>query len=122
MEKTDIYFDALRLKQILSYLIDNAIKFTKHGQVEVDYKDEKNAMLFWVKDTGIGIPAEKQEYIFDRFRQGEESYTRRFGGTGIGLSITKQMVQHLNGEIWLESEVGEGSTFYFKIPIGESTS
>lgn len=122
LEKTDIYFDALRLKQILSYLIDNAIKFTKHGQVEVDYKDEKNAMLFWVKDTGIGIPAEKQEYIFDRFRQGEESYTRRFGGTGIGLSITKQMVQHLNGEIWLESEVGKGSTFYFKIPIGESTS
>ena len=79
-------------------------------------------MIFWVKDTGIGIPLEKQEYIFDRFRQGEESYTRRFGGTGIGLSIAKQIVQHLNGDIWLESEAGNGSVFYFKIPLGQNNS
>jgi len=122
LEHTSIYFDPVRLKQILSYLIDNALKFTKQGKVEVDYKHEKNAMVFWVKDTGIGIPVEKQEYIFDRFRQGEESYTRRFGGIGIGLSIAKQIVQHLNGDIWLESEAGNGSVFYFKIPLGQNNS
>ncbi|MCZ4693904.1 hypothetical protein DWB61_03660 [Ancylomarina euxinus] len=120
LEQTHIYFDAVRLKQILNYLIDNALKFTNEGQIEVDYKHEKNAMLFWVKDTGIGIPVEKQAYIFDRFRQGEESYTRRYGGTGIGLSIARQIVQHLNGEIWLESEAGMGSIFYFKIPLDQS--
>lgn len=120
LENTYIYFDAVRLKQILNYLIDNALKFTKEGEIEIDYKHEKDTMLFWVKDTGIGIPLEKQEYIFDRFRQGEESYTRRFGGTGIGLSIAKQIVQHLKGEIWVESEDGNGSVFYFKVPLGQS--
>lgn len=119
LENTNIYFDAVRLKQILNYLIDNALKFTKEGEIEIDYKHEKDTMLFWVKDTGIGIPLEKQEYIFDRFRQGEESYTRRFGGTGIGLSIAKQIVQHLKGEIWVESEAGNGSVFYFKVPLGQ---
>jgi len=119
LEETHIYFDALRLKQILSNLIDNALKFTKEGQIEVDYKHEKDAMLFWVKDTGIGIPMDKQVYIFDRFRQGEESHSRRYGGTGIGLSIVKQMIQVLNGEIWLESETNKGSTFFFRIPLKE---
>jgi signal transduction histidine kinase len=122
LENTNIYFDAVRLKQILNYLIDNALKFTKQGKIEIDFKHEKSAMLFWVKDTGIGIPLEKQEYIFDRFRQGEESYTRRFGGTGIGLSIAKQIVQHLKGEIWVESEDGNGSIFYFKVPLGQYNS
>jgi len=117
LEKTHIYFDSHRLKQILTYLIDNAIKFTKQGEVVVDFKHENNTILFWVKDTGIGIPVEKQAYIFDKFRQGEESYTRRFGGTGIGLSISKQMVQHLKGEIWLESEINKGSVFYIKFPL-----
>lgn len=122
LKNTSIYFDAVRLKQILSYLIDNALKFTKEGQVEVDYKHEKDAILFWVKDTGIGIAEEKHEFIFDRFRQGEESHTRRFGGTGIGLSIARQIVQHLNGDIWLESEFGKGSVFYFKIPLDQNNS
>ncbi len=122
LKETHIYFDSQRLKQILGYLIDNALKFTGEGQVEVDYKHEKSCILFWVKDTGIGIPVEKQTYIFDRFRQGEESHTRSFGGTGIGLSIAKQIVQHLNGEIWVESESGKGSTFKFKIPLGQNSS
>lgn len=122
LKSTSIYFDAVRLKQILSYLIDNALKFTKEGHVEVDYKHEKDAILFWIKDTGIGIPAEKHEFIFDRFRQGEESHTRSYGGTGIGLSIAKQIIQHLNGDIWLESEPGKGSVFYFKIPLDQNNS
>ena len=119
LEETHIYFDALRLKQILTYLIDNALKFTKQGQVEVNYKYEQDSMLFWVKDTGIGIPAEKQEFIFDRFRQGEESHSRSYGGTGIGLSIVKQMIQLLNGKVWVESEVSKGSTFFFSIPLNK---
>ena len=122
LEETHIYFDATRLKQILTYLIDNAIKFTKEGQVEVDYEYHADAVMFWVRDTGIGISVEKQEFIFDSFRQGEESYTRRYGGIGIGLSITKQIVQLLNGEIWLESEADKGSTFYFKIPLKQKIS
>jgi len=122
LNETNIYFDSQRLKQILGYLIDNALKFTGQGQVEVDYKQEETCILFWVKDTGIGIPVEKQSYIFDRFRQGEESHTRSFGGTGIGLSIAKQIVQHLNGEIWVESESGKGSTFKFKIPLRQNSS
>jgi len=122
LEETYIYFDAIRLKQILSYLIDNALKFTKEGEVEVDYKHETDAMIFWVKDSGIGIPVEKQTYIFDRFRQGEESYTRSYGGTGIGLSVARQIVQHLKGSIWVESEMDEGSTFYFKIPLEQKNS
>ncbi|WP_372640238.1 cache domain-containing protein [Ancylomarina sp.] len=122
LEETHIYFDAIRLKQILSYLIDNALKFTKQGQVEVDFKHAKDAMIFWVKDSGIGISVEKQSYIFDRFRQGEESYNRRFGGTGIGLSIARQIVQHLKGSIWVESQTGEGSVFYFKIPLEHRNS
>lgn len=117
LEETQIYFDALRLKQILTYLIDNAIKFTKQGQVEINYNHDKDSILFWVKDTGIGIPIEKQEYIFERFRQGEENHARRYGGTGIGLSLVKQMIQLLNGNIWLESEPGKGSTFFFRIPL-----
>lgn len=122
LEETHIYFDATRLKQILTYLVDNAIKFTKEGQVEVDYEYHDDAVMFWVRDTGIGISVEKQEFIFDSFRQGEESYTRRYGGIGIGLSITKQIVQLLNGEIWLESEAGKGSSFYFKIPLKQKSS
>ncbi|RXQ93994.1 hypothetical protein EO244_10505 [Ancylomarina salipaludis] len=122
LEETHIYFDSQRLKQILTYLIDNAIKFTIQGEVIVDFKLENNSILFWVKDTGMGIPIEKQAYIFDKFRQGEESYTRRFGGTGIGLSITKQMIQHSKGEIWLESEINKGSVFYFKLPLMPGSS
>ena len=122
LKNTILYFDAVRLKQILSYLIDNALKFTKEGKIEVDYKQEKDSIVFLVKDTGIGIPVEKQGYIFDRFRQGEESHTRRFGGTGIGLSIAKQIVEHLNGDIWLESEEGVGSVFYFKFSLDQKNT
>ncbi|MRT92532.1 cache domain-containing protein [Ancylomarina sp. 16SWW S1-10-2] len=122
LNNTILHFDAVRLKQILSYLIDNALKFTKEGKIEVDYKYEKDSILFWVKDTGIGIPLEKQGYIFNRFRQGEESQTRRFGGTGIGLSIAKQIIEHFKGDIWLKSEEGVGSVFYFKFSLDQKNS
>ncbi len=118
--------DSVRLRQILSNLINNAIKFTKKGYVEFGYllvpecmgknAELKDCIQFYVTDTGIGIPANKREIIFDRFRQSDESHTRKFGGTGLGLAISKGFVELLGGTIWHESEEHKGSTFYFTIP------
>jgi len=114
---TKIVTDPTRLKQILSNLINNAIKFTDTGEVEFGYRiDFPDKILFYVKDTGIGIPADKLIVIFQRFRQVEETYTRNFDGTGLGLAISKKLTQLLGGEMWVESEVGKGSTFFFTLP------
>ncbi len=77
--------------------------------------------MFFVKDSGPGIPDDKQKIIFDRFRQSDESNTREYGGTGLGLSISKGLIQILGGKIWLNSEIGKGSTFYFIIPFETKT-
>src|SRR3989339_71460 len=116
-DKGRILTDITRLRQILTNLIGNAIKFTRQGQVAFGYtfKDKQN-VLFFVKDTGIGIPKEKLSIIFDRFRQVDSSTTRKFGGTGLGLAISKGLVELLGGTIWVESEEHEGSVFYFTIP------
>jgi len=119
--------DPSRLRQIIINLVGNAIKFTDHGEVvvEVDSQtfDEKSVDLhFSVRDTGIGIPAKKQELIFDEFSQADTSTTRRFGGTGLGLTICKQLVGLMGGKIWIESEVGVGTTFHFSanFPVAEN--
>ncbi|MFP4605974.1 MAG: ATP-binding protein, partial [Bacteroidales bacterium] len=113
--------DESRLKQIFSNLINNAIKFTKEGTIEFGYKlKDSKTLLFFVKDTGIGIPTSKQEAIFERFRQVDDSITRKYGGTGLGLAITKELVQVLDGEIWVESKEEEGSIFYFTMPYKKS--
>ncbi|MEN8120243.1 MAG: PAS domain S-box protein [Bacteroidota bacterium] len=121
-----ILTDGVRLRQILTNLINNAIKFTKKGFVEFgyllihdcenEYSKEGACLQFYVKDTGIGIPKNKREIIFDRFRQSDESHTRKFGGTGLGLAISKGFVELLGGNIWHESAENKGSTFYFTIP------
>ena len=102
-------------QKIMNNLIANAIKFTLDGSIEIGIKalDDKN--LFYVKDTGIGIPEEHHERIFKRFAQIEEHTKRNFGGTGLGLAITKNLVELLNGKIWYESEVNKGTTFYFEL-------
>ena len=110
--------DPGRLRQILVNLVGNAIKFTSKGEVVVDVKldsakDRKAIVHFMVRDTGIGIPADKQHVIFDAFTQADSSMTRRYGGTGLGLAITKRLVQKMKGKVWLESQVGIGSTFHF---------
>jgi len=108
--------DAGRLRQILINLIGNAIKFTSQGQVSVTierWPDSAETLHFSVRDTGIGIPAEKQAMIFDAFTQVDGSFTRRFGGTGLGLSIASRLVGMMNGRIWVESQEGQGSTFHF---------
>ncbi len=110
--------DPGRLRQVLLNLVSNAVKFTLQGEVAVSATLESQSagavvVHFAVRDTGIGIPADKQGLVFGAFSQADNSTTRRFGGTGLGLSISKQLVSLMNGEIWLESTVGKGSCFHF---------
>jgi two-component system, sensor histidine kinase and response regulator len=108
--------DPGRLRQVLINLVGNAIKFTEHGQVSVSierWPDSLDALHFAVRDTGIGIPAEKQALIFEAFTQVDGSFTRKFGGTGLGLTIASHLVQMMQGRIWVESKEGRGSTFHF---------
>jgi PAS domain S-box-containing protein len=101
---------------MLTNLIRNAIKFTYEGSIEFGYEKKGKYLEFFVKDTGVGIPKNQMELIFERFRQGSESHNRGYEGSGLGLSIAKSYVEMLGGEIWVESEEGKGSTFYFTIP------
>jgi signal transduction histidine kinase/ActR/RegA family two-component response regulator len=101
---------------ILANLVRNAIKFTYEGSIEFGYEKKEAFLEFYVKDTGVGIPKNQTELIFERFRQGSESHNRGYEGSGLGLSIAKSYVEILGGEIWVESEEGKGSIFYFTIP------
>ena len=120
-EEAQVLLDKTRFQQILTNMVNNAIKYTQKGLIEYGYQvfsEEKDPFLrFYVKDTGIGIPAEKQGIIFERFRQSDESSTRIYGGTGLGLSISKGLVDLMGGEIWVESQVGKGTVFYFTLPF-----
>lgn len=114
----EISTDSIRLLQIFSNLIENAIKFTQSGEIEIGYETKGKFLEFFVRDTGIGISEEEQKIIFDRFRQAELNVdTRKYGGTGLGLAICKSLVILLGGELWLKSKLGKGSTFYFTIPL-----
>ncbi|MBN2175368.1 MAG: PAS domain S-box protein [Bacteroidales bacterium] len=117
-EEFAISTDPLRFRQIFNNLIGNAIKFTDRGSIEIGYKvlDKDKMIQFYVKDTGIGLRADKMELIFERFRQAEESSTKEYGGTGLGLTISRKLVELLGGEIWVVSELHKGSTFYFSLP------
>lgn len=113
--------DPTRFRQIFSNLINNAIKFTEDGFIEFGYSfvsssDKNNFIRFYVRDSGLGITKEQQEVIFDRFRQVDESHTRKFGGTGLGLTISKNLARILGGKLWVDSTPGEGSAFYFTLP------
>lgn len=111
-----IVTDNTKLWHIISNLLNNAVKFTTRGQISFGYTLEGDFLQFYVKDTGIGIPEHLYTAIFDRFRQADSSISRKYGGTGLGLSISKAYVELLGGKIWLNSKIGEGSTFYFSIP------
>jgi PAS domain S-box-containing protein len=101
---------------ILTNLVKNAIKFTYEGSIEIGYEKKGKYLEFFVKDTGIGIPLNQKQIIFERFRQGSDSLTRKYEGSGLGLSISKSYVEMLGGKIWVETAEGKGSTFYFTIP------
>lgn len=109
-------FDPQRVTQVLSNLAGNAIKFTQKGEVRMGAKTKEEDLLFWVSDTGIGIPKGELENIFDEFQQVDSSIEREVQGSGLGLSIAKKFVEMHGGEIWAESEVGAGSTFWFTLP------
>ncbi|PBJ16076.1 response regulator [Flavobacterium sp. ACN6] len=112
--------DKMRLEQILKNLISNAIKFTEKGTVSIEIKvntDDDKVICFIVKDTGIGIPLDKQPLIFEAFQQADGSTKRKYGGTGLGLSISRELAKLLRGEITLHSKVSEGSTFTLCLPV-----
>jgi len=108
--------DGEKLYAILTNLVNNAIKFTHSGFIELGYVKKDGLLEFFVKDSGIGVNQSQKEIIFERFRQGGKQLTRTFEGTGLGLSISKAYVEMLGGKIWVESEEGQGSTFYFSVP------
>jgi signal transduction histidine kinase len=114
--ETVILSDPDRLRQIFNNLMSNAIKFTVTGSVEIGYHLKGKMVEFFVKDTGIGVPAEYHDVIFERFRQVEDSKTRTFGGNGLGLAISKNLVELMGGKIWLKSDSGKSSVFYFTLP------
>jgi len=107
--------DSKKVYSILINLLKNAIKFTKSGAIEFGYEKKAKALEFYVSDTGVGITPEQKEIIFERFRQGSDLLTRNYEGAGLGLAISKAFVKMLGGNIWVESELGKGSTFYFTI-------
>jgi PAS domain S-box-containing protein len=114
--------DKVKLKQILINLIGNAFKFTEKGSIECGCQIDNNQLLFYVSDTGIGIPTDKYELIFERFSQLHHPAVKNIGGTGLGLSIAKGLANLLGGKIWLQSEPDKGTTFNFSIPYNKSGS
>jgi len=116
----DLNGDPNRLKQILRNLISNAIKFTEHGTIKINVKRINNdvkhiELLFIVTDTGIGIPEDKIPFLFERFTQLDNTYSKKYAGTGLGLTITKELVELMGGKIWLESTQGKGTSFFFTV-------
>jgi PAS domain S-box-containing protein len=109
--------DELRVRQVLTNLLDNAIKFTEKGSVVLRAELQGEQLHFEVRDTGIGIAPERLQAIFDPFTQADASMTRRFGGTGLGTTISKQLVELMGGRIWAESEPGEGTVFHVVLPL-----
>lgn len=109
--------DEKRIRQVLSNLVNNAVKFTGEGEVTVSMRDQGAKVRFEVRDNGPGIPEDKLQAIFDRFQQVEEHESRRHGGVGIGLNICRQLVTAMRGSIGVESELGNGATFWFEIPL-----
>lgn len=117
--ETVLNTDNKLLNSIFSNLLNNAMKFTSNGTIEIGSKDEGNDIVFFVKDTGIGIPEKRLNAIFDRFVQADLKVSRGYEGSGLGLSIAKAYAQLLGGDLWVESEEGKGSTFYFNLPKDE---
>ncbi len=116
-EEAEVFTDETKLTQIISNLVSNALKFTNTGSVEIGYILQGDMLHFFCKDTGIGIARKDQDLIFERFRQVDYSDRRNYGGSGLGLAIARSYTEILEGQMWLDSEPGEGSVFYFTIPF-----
>ncbi|MCK4441619.1 MAG: response regulator [Sulfurovaceae bacterium] len=115
-----LYGDSLRISQVLTNLLSNAVKFTDNGEIIISInKINYNRFRFEIQDTGIGLKKETQEKLFQAFTQADGTTTRNYGGTGLGLTISKQLVELMNGKIWIESKYGKGSRFIFEIELKE---
>ncbi len=123
IDEGNINTDETRLCQVITNLLENALKFTQSGSIELGYQLKENELLFYVKDTGVGIRKKHHQLIFDRFSQSDNEILKVKEGAGLGLSISKGIIELFGGVIWVESELGKGSTFYFTIPYknGETT-
>lgn len=120
VNKLFIQGDKVRIRQVLNNLIDNAIKFTQFGFIEIGFqKEEDKEVQIFVKDSGVGIDTQSQKIIFERFRQGDHTYKKQFSGLGLGLAIAKELTERMDGQLWFESELEMGSSFYFTIPTIE---
>jgi signal transduction histidine kinase len=117
----NISTDQEKLTQVLLNLLNNAVKYTKKGRVTLKVSVADKHILFEVSDTGVGIPKNEYEKIFDRFYQIDSSYTRSVGGTGLGLALCKEYIELMGGRIWVESHARKGTTFYFTLPLAGST-
>jgi len=117
-----IFSDKIRIEQILSNFLSNALKFTENGIVELGYTIKNSSIIFFVKDTGIGMTPEEQKIVFDRFRQADESHSRSYSGTGLGLAISKGLAERMKGQIYVESEFSIGSVFYLELPYIKGAS
>ncbi len=109
--------DRMKIGQVLTNLLDNAIKFTERGSIAIGYSVLPDSIQFFVKDTGIGIPQQYLQRIFEHFTQADMSLSRGYEGAGLGLSICKGLAELLGGNLYVESEPGKGSTFYFTLPV-----
>lgn len=114
-----IICDYLRFKQVIFNIISNSIKFTDNGYIKVSFITDDENIIFKIEDTGIGISDNNISHVFDRFWQADSSSTKKYSGTGLGLSVSKNIIQLLNGEIWVESTYKKGTTFYIKLPLEE---
>jgi signal transduction histidine kinase len=118
--KSLIYTDNQYVSQVFRKLISNAVTFTQQGEIEIGAHIDGGKLTFFVRDTGIGIPKDRLSTIFERFRQGDEGSRRQYGGNGLGLSISNELVRCMQGTMHVESEVGKGSTFSFTIPYNRA--
>jgi CheY-like chemotaxis protein len=115
--------DLVRIRQVVSNLLTNAVKFTEAGNVRLEVKQAHAGWIrFDVSDTGIGLSAEQQAGLFQEFHQADSSTTRKFGGSGLGLSISRRLAELMGGRLWVESCLGEGSTFRFELPLPEAAA
>src|SRR2546428_1131652 len=113
----NVWGDRARVRQVLANMLANAVKFTERGSVSVSASSAEGWVTISVTDTGVGITPEAQAYVFDEFRQADSSTTRRYGGTGLGLAISKRLITLHGRRLWVDSEVGYGSTFHFTLPV-----
>lgn len=121
LSSPDAEFDYMRISQALSNLLSNAVKFTQVGKITVGAREENGMIVVWVRDTGSGMTKEEKEKLFEKFTRTEDA-ARYKPGTGLGLVIVKGIVESHGGKVWVESEVGQGSTFFFSLPVYEHIS